>query len=615
MQTYFEDDQASLFAPAIWSGKMSQAHSPAVSRKARISGSSSKKSSELISILYQYLDLTPGAGNLLGQFYWEVLSPWRGESLTLNTGPAPRSGAAGSSLWQILEERPHPRYYLTKKACLGILRRSEERGKELPKPLKEALEVQAGLRSPNEAQTGQKSYHINQRSEGIDLDGISGALMATQNLQMQTFVTQPTQGVDGYNGDLTGDVSSTLGTNCGMSTGRNGVLQPIGIDSKHACATGDIASTLACNCGSSTGRNGIMMPLAFAQNQRDEVWDLHDVAGALVAQPGMKQQTFIAAGVVTKGNGDCFLTEETHTALSTGGGQAGQGYPCVLVASEEQNILCLNDQGGQVMSCSENVTGTLRAQEHGHQPLLLESNQRHATVRDDGVSTTLPASMGMGGGYVPMVYENHGIDSRYKGPLDVAPTMSARYGTGGNNVPLVGQPHETFCLVGNIIDRQPENGGNGLGCQEDVSYTLTATDRHAVFSRQRVDVFQENDVVSTESARQHKDATDLVVQTYQQTVGTLGHSDHKGINNQYVGEDKCVVEGTNLIRRLTPLECERLQGFPDGWTNIPGASDSARYKALGNSVAIPCVDFVVNGMAVVLREMLKQMNSTDIPRQ
>ena len=56
-----------------------------------------------------------------------------------------------------------------------------------------------------------------------------------------------------------------------------------------------------------------------------------------------------------------------------------------------------------------------------------------------------------------------------------------------------------------------------------------------------------------------------------------------------------------LIRRLTPLECERLQGFPDGWTDIPCASDSARYKALGNSVAIPCVDYVLHGIALVLR--------------
>ena len=62
-----------------------------------------------------------------------------------------------------------------------------------------------------------------------------------------------------------------------------------------------------------------------------------------------------------------------------------------------------------------------------------------------------------------------------------------------------------------------------------------------------------------------------------------------------------ILRGANLIRRLTPLECERLQGFPDGWTNIPGASDSARYKALGNSVAIPCVEYVMRGIALVLQ--------------
>ena len=93
-------------------------------------------------------------------------------------------------------------------------------------------------------------------------------------------------------------------------------------------------------------------------------------------------------------------------------------------------------------------------------------------------------------------------------------------------------------------------------------------DHHAIYSRQRVDDFRENDVVSTQSARQCKDAVDLVCQ-------------------------KADVHA-HLIRRLTPLECERLQGFPDGWTDIPGASDSARYKALGNSVAIPCVDFVMH---------------------
>ena len=405
MQIYSEEDQMCLYDPGLWCGKTSPEPSPAGNRRGRTSGLSSKKLFELSSIPYQFLDLTPGAGNLLGVFYWEILSPWRGESLTLNTGASPRD-AAVSTLWQILEDKPHPRYYLTRKACLGILRRSSERDKPLPTALRNALELQAGMRE---------------------------------------------------------DVSLKEGN------------------------------------------------IAFAANQRDEVRDLHDVAGALGAQPGMKQQTFLA---------------------------------------ESAPVLCLNDQGGQVMNCSMNITGTLRAQERGHQPL---------------------------------VYENHGIDSRYTGSHEVSPTISARCGTGGNNVPLVEQDASIYCIVGNIIDRQPENGGNGCGYQEGISYTLTAMDRHAVFSRQRVDVFAENEVACTESARQHKDATDLVIQP---------PADE---------EESCILRGANLIRRLTPLECERLQGFPDGWTNIPGASDSARYKALGNSVAIPCVEYVMRGIAIVLR--------------
>ena len=71
-------------------------------------------------------------------------------------------------------------------------------------------------------------------------------------------------------------------------------------------------------------------------------------------------------------------------------------------------------------------------------------------------------------------------------------------------------------------------------------------------------------------------------------------------NSQCVSQDECISGGPLLIRRLTPLECERLQGFPDGWTNIPGASDSARYKALGNSVAIPCVEYIMAWIAAAL---------------
>ena len=131
----------------------------------------------------------------------------------------------------------------------------------------------------------------------------------------------------------------------------------------------------------------------------------------------------------------------------------------------------------------------------------------------------------------------HGIDARYTGPHPVTPTLSARAGTGGNNLPLVEQ-------------------------------------QNTVFSRRKVDKFALSDAASTESARQHKDATDLVLQS-------------------------AAVGVPMLIRRLTPLECERLQGFPDGWTALPGASDSARYRALGNSVAIPCVEFLFQQIAAL----------------
>lgn len=421
-----------------------------------------KSRSGLGSVSYFHLDLSKDHVNLFGCHYWEIRSPWRENGLSLNTGVAPREPVQ-CALSEILESNPHRRYYLSRTACLGILRRAKERNKELPAQLKWALMVQAGLITTPPRFKEMKAYHINQRDEGIDLHGVSGALMATSNMQMQTFVTGE--------------------------------------------------------------------PVAFAANQRDEVRDLHDLAGAIQAQPGMKQQTFVAAG---------FCAGAAPTA-------GGIGYqeeisPTLKAAESGTNmvpsILCLNDQGGSIMDCTEDITGTLRAQEHGHQPL---------------------------------VFENHGIDARYTGPHPVSPTLSARAGTGGNNLPLALQAEEIFCITGNAIDR------------------------HAVYSRQRVDVFRDDDVASTESARQHKDATDLV---YQKTVGALTSSDRKGPNSQYVGQDKLVVDGPLLIRRLTPLECERLQGFPDGWTDIPGTSDSARYKALGNSVAIPCVEYIMRGIAL-----------------
>ena len=412
MQTYFEGDQVSLFDQDTSAGKTSWAYSAQARRTGRISGLSWSQLLDYIAPPYQFLDLTPGAGNLLGQFEWEMRSALHGGAFLRNTGPSPRD-ATESCLSQILEDHPPKKYYLTTAACLGILRRAKERGKPLPKALDTALRIQAGL---------------------IGLPG-----------------------------------------------------------------------------------------------GREKTVPFDD--SAVLAQPGMKQQTFAAsfsAGASATA-GTIGYAEEVAPTLK--GSPSGNCMP---------SVMCLHDQGGQRMDVCENMTGTLRASEKGHQPL---------------------------------VYENHGVDARIRESSEISPTVTARFGTGGGNTPLVQEPNEVYCIVGNIIDRQPEDGGNGCGYQENLAYTITTCDRHAVFARQRVDEFRNDDIASTQSARQAKDATDLVVEP----------------DRQYA----------KLIRRLTPGECELLQGFPPGWTDIPSASDSARYRALGNSIPVPCVEFIMKSLQAV----------------
>lgn len=412
MQTYFEGDQVSLFDQDTSAGKTSWAYSAQERRMGRISGLSWRKLLDYIAPPYQFLDLTPGAGNLLGQFEWEMRSALHGGAFLRNTGPSPRD-ATESCLSQILEDHPPKKYYLTTAACLGILRRAKERGKPLPKALDTALRIQAGLIGLPES-----------RGKTVPFD--DSAAFAQLGMKQQTFAASFSAGA-----------SATAGT------------------------------------------------IGYAE----------EVAPTLKGSP----------------SGNCI-----------------------------PSVMCLHDQGGQRMDVCENMTGTLRANEKGHQPL---------------------------------VYENHGVDARIRESSEISPTVTVRFGTGGGNTPLVQEPNEVYCIVGNIIDRQPENGGNGCGYQENLAYTITTCDRHAVFARQRVDEFRNDDIASTQSARQAKDATDLVVEP----------------DRQYA----------KLIRRLTPGECELLQGFPPGWTDIPSASDSARYRALGNSIPVPCVEFIMKSLQAV----------------
>ena len=153
--------------------------------------------------------------------------------------------------------------------------------------------------------------------------------------------------------------------------------------------------------------------------------------------------------------------------------------------------------------------------------------------------------------FVQAVYENHAQDSRVK-EVTVSPTVAAKWSTGGGNVPIA--------IQGNLIGRD-KGGPQGIGVSgSETMYTLTKADVHGVaFGWQ--------------------------------------NSSHQGMSVDTISPtlDKSKTPATlqNMaVRRLTPVECERLQGFPDNYTNIPKAADGNRYKALGNSMAVPVMRWI-----------------------
>lgn len=224
-------------------------------------------------------------------------------------------------------------------------------------------------------------------------------------------------------------------------------------------------------------------------------------------------------------------------------------------------------------------------EENPAQPVVLESNQVHATVTQTGICPTLPASMGLGGGYVPMitdhpadkpvVFENHAQDARYKEAPTCSPTVVARWGTGGGNTPLVAVP-------GQVTSYGIGNGQAHAYASKEKSGTLdTMHDAQAV-------------AIEYSGCLNPWDTQARRVYGEDGTFPALPSRESAGGNQQ------AVLAGQRtrwIVRRLTPTECERLQGYPDGWTDIGEwtdtkgkkhkPADSPRYKALGNSIALP----------------------------
>lgn len=228
-----------------------------------------------------------------------------------------------------------------------------------------------------------------------------------------------------------------------------------------------------------------------------------------------------------------------------------------------QPIPVLNDQGGSVMDVSYDVTGTLRAQEHGHQPIVFDA-------RGNGDGKIVPTITGDHENritdYTAIAIErktfNEQSFSHYK-ESNKCSTLKAKAGNIGNG---------SECLIAEKHDSSKADGVQTKPFCAGFSYNVGA---------KAMGIGYEIEKAGTLSAERH---------------------------------DSAVLEKTIrwIVRRLTPVECERLQGYPDGYTDIGDwidskgkkhkYADSPRYKALGNSIALPQWFWLVQKMRPYLKE-------------
>lgn len=438
---------------------------------------------------------------------WEDDGAWCGELTTRNTGECPNAVVV-SRLSQILEETPHPKYNLTAKACQGILRRAERRGKDLPKLLKAVLIRQSQGASPQERTEAPApteaptSYAVRIRG-GCDGGG-KGALVQTEK-------------------------SGTLGTGNDQTIF---CLQGNGIDrADNAGCNGKGWREDACYTLNTIDRPAVCAEVRCLtpwEAQSARVYDQDGVWHSLNANEngGMARDSVLCAGF-----------------------KAGQGA-----------------QAGGI-GYGEEVSPTLAAAPSGtnQTPAVVALDMTHAcdVIRECG---------------------------------EQVPALQARMGTGGNQVPLTygignGQVNEAGIMAEEVSQTlNTMHDAQAVMC-EDVSHALRAKANCAY--REDAETY----ICSAVDCRNGQES-DVGGALQARTGHTLNANG--------------VVRSNMLVRRLTPLECTRLQGYPDGWVDIGDwtdekgkkhkDADSPKYKALGNSIALPFWDWMLRRMARYLPE-------------
>jgi DNA (cytosine-5)-methyltransferase 1 len=208
------------------------------------------------------------------------------------------------------------------------------------------------------------------------------------------------------------------------------------------------------------------------------------------------------------------------------------------------------------------------------------------------------------------VYEMHGQDSRVRELGETCTTVTSKWGTGGGNVPVALQP--AYGIPGNWIGRKPENGGNATEPMHDLAPCLTKADQHGVaqpiaFSGQMSNPQTDVDMTQTLQAKNPMAVMQPMAYNISPGKGALKEDIHvtdadatktwdASASNPAMHQGGTAILQAMAVRRLTPVECERLQGFPDSYTDIKSKNkptpDGPRYKALGNSMAVPVMAWI-----------------------
>ena len=494
------DGQVTWSDLGLWSGKMCPEHSAAT--KGETLRQSSKRSSASQSRKPPILKCLKKDGQLGGATTtrWEDDGAWLGECMMRNTGESPNA-AAVSRLSQILEVTPQEKYSLSAKACQGILRRAERRGKDLPETLKTVLLMQSG--SGGGCDGGGKGALVQTEKSGTLGTGNDQTIFC---METQRDCVIPSQALT--------EVASTLRAGAGAPKHDADIRGRLAISYKRTMRAGFEATPI--NLMVATRCKALGRGTGFG-----------------VGEPGDPANTISAAhshGVFAtaipindkatrwQGGGE----SRNHDGSGNGLGIGKEGDPSpTLTAGDRHGVMCLNDQGGNVMGVSHDVSGTLRAQEHGHQPSILDMSHACDVIRDCG---------------------------------EIVPSLQARMGTGGNQILLTYQ--ET---TGTLSPGAHPGSYNGQDAYNDMLVCGAAAPdiAHALKAKANCDFREDSETYPVQNM---------------------------------------------VVRRLTPMECERLQGFPDHWTDIGEwrdskgklrkPSDSPRYKALGNSIALPFWDFL-----------------------